>query len=76
MRPTRFEPATFGLKDRDGDTAKLGGTRVQADFGGSDSAEIGWTPSVTVPHFVPHTRGRRPSLLDRRMRRSPITDVT
>ena len=52
MRPTGFEPVTFGFVDRAGDPAGLRGARFQASFVRSDSAEIGWTPCGTVPQAV------------------------
>ena len=58
MRPTGFEPVTFGFVDPAGDPAGLRGARFQADYSESGSAEIGWAPCGTVPHFMPQFDGR------------------
>jgi hypothetical protein len=75
MRPTGFEPVTFGFVDRAGDPAGLRGARFQASFVRSDSAEIGWTPCGTVPHFVPHVPRRQlPKLMPTSLRFGSYAD--
>jgi hypothetical protein len=54
MRPTGFEPVTFGFVERDGGYAELCRARLQAVFAKSGLAGIGWTMWDFVPHFVPH----------------------
>lgn len=44
---------TFGFVGRAGDAAGLRGAGFQATVAKPGSAEIGWDPSGTVPHFVP-----------------------
>jgi hypothetical protein len=52
----RFSTWTVHFVDRAGDSVGLRGARFQAILAKSDSAEIGWTPCGTVPHFVPTKR--------------------